>query len=305
MYNINYVLFLDPLYIKNDEPELYFIYSISTMDSELIIYNLYSVIVTKSLKNRKEYHRYITNYLRRNTYTILKQIGSYSKNASVFTCCGKGPAKILKFVCKYYAKCIFNDINLSIRLSALVLYDINPHFNIVYKYHNGCLLVELAQGDLKQFLQKRHSFDVLVNCLQQILICILSFHKHAELCHNDCYHGNFLYHKLSRPGGHIQYKIHDKAIYIKNLGYLWVINDFDMVSEEDEDTNMYNDYIIAMEAFVNYNRNAKFRTFFHNILTIIHDCKNSKELFNKLQCLWSLTEPKYKKKIINTIPYIL
>jgi hypothetical protein len=78
-----------------------------------------------------------------------------------------------------------------------------------------------------------------------------------------------------------------------------------MVSEEDEDTNMYNDYIIAMEAFVNYNRNAKFRTFFHNILTIIHDCKNSKELFNKLQCLWSLTEPKYKKKIINTIPYIL
>jgi len=279
------------------------------MSSGLIVYNFYSVIITKTLKNRIEYHKYITNYLRNNTYTVLRKIGSDSKNASIYLCCGNGPAKILKFVCKYYdvliTKQSFNDINVSIRLSALVLKDINPHFNIVYKYHKNSLLVESAQGDLKEFLKKRHTFDMLVNCLQQILVCILSFHKHTELCHNDCYHGNFLFHKLSKPGGHIHYKIYGNDVYIKNLGYLWVINDFDLVSEEDENICMYNDYLVGMEAFVNYTKNEKFVTFFQNVLKIIHDNNDFEKLFNDLQCIWSLTKPKYKKNIINKEPYII
>ena len=102
------------------------------MSSGLVVYNFYSIIITKTLKNRREYYNYITKYLRSNTYTVLKKIGSDSKNATVYLCCGNGAAKILKFVCKYYdvliTKQSFNDINLSIRLSALVLKDINPHF---------------------------------------------------------------------------------------------------------------------------------------------------------------------------------
>jgi hypothetical protein len=89
------------------------------------------------------------------------------------------------------------------------------------------------------------------------------------------------------------------------MGYLWVINDFDMVSEANEDNNMYNDYIVAMEAFVNHHKSEKFCKLFKNILDIVHQCKDSKELFDSLGCLWSLTEPKYKKKIINTTPYTL
>lgn len=279
------------------------------MSHGLIIYDFYSTIITKTLNNRKEYYKYITRYLRNNTYTVGKQIGSVSKNASVYTCTGNGPAKILKFVCKYYdsliSKSMFNDINLSIRLSALVLRDANPHFNIVYKYHNNSLLVEKAQGDLKQFIQRYHSYDLLINCLQQILICVLSFHKHTELCHGDCYHGNFLFHRLSKKGGHVHYKINGKDVYIRNMGYLWVINDFDMITEEDDDNSMYMDYIVAMETFVNYDKHERFTQVFIRVLNTIHMYRDADELFKHLDYLWALHEPKYKKNVLNKQPYIL
>jgi len=117
--------------------------------------------------------------------------------------------------------------------------------------------------------------------------------------------GNFLFHKLSKTGGHIHYKIYGNDIYIKNLGYLWVINDFDLISEEDENTCMYNDYLVAMEAFVNYHTNKKFNTLFEEILKIIHSNRDSEKLFYNLQHIWSLTKPKYKKNILNKEPYII
>ena len=128
-------------------------------NSALIIYNLYSVIIRKTLKNRAEYYKYITKYLQHNKCKIIKQIGTQSKTGAIFMCSGEKSAEILKFACKKYkiiSKSIYNDINLSIRLSALVLKDVNPHFNIVYRYqyHNNHMLIELAQGDLKNFLSK-------------------------------------------------------------------------------------------------------------------------------------------------------
>jgi hypothetical protein len=38
---------------------------------------------------------------------------------------------------------------------------------------------------------------------------------------------------------------------------LWVINDFDLIDDVNDDSELYQDYLDAMEAFVKYKRNAK------------------------------------------------
>lgn len=136
----------------------------------------------------------------------------------------------------------------------------------------------MAKGDLKTFLKCYIRYDVIRNCLAQILLCILSFHKHTGLAHNDCYYGNFLYHRIQK-GGYIHYKINKKDFYIENLGYLWMINDFDM-AEGQEDT--YTDYKVAMEAFVNYTRIKKFNILVKEVLSIINSNNDDYKLFDAL-----------------------
>ena len=60
--------------------------------------------------------------------------------------------------------------------------------------------------------------------------------------HNDCHAGNFLYHKI-KPGGCFHYKINGVDFYIKNLGYLWVIWDFGIVTKLYRHTDYISDYI--------------------------------------------------------------
>jgi hypothetical protein len=50
----------------------------------------------------------------------------------------------------------------------------------------------------------------------------------------DAHWGNFLYHKI-KPGGYIHYKIYDNDIYIKNMGYMWIIWDYMIKKKDDEE----------------------------------------------------------------------
>lgn len=216
----------------------------------------------KTLNNRSQYYGYVNNYLRNSDmkYICLDKIGSKSKNASVYLCKGTvGIGRMLKWVYKKYGKYAMKDINLSVRLSSLVLRGINPHFNIVYRMQRDQMLCEAAAGDLKTFLLGSDvRYDVMLNCLQQIIICILSFHVHCELVHTDCYLGNFLYHQIV-PGGWIHYLVDGKDIYIENLGYLWMINDFDLVTEPDTADDTYKqDYLVVLEALGIYKKDKKF-----------------------------------------------
>lgn len=89
------------------------------------------------------------------------------------------------------------------------------------------LFYELANGDLKNFFEAyQGQTDKILNCLVQILLSIVFYYYYTDMTHNDCHWGNFLYLKIDE-GGYFHYKIFDEDLYLKNLGFLWVIWDFD------------------------------------------------------------------------------
>jgi len=93
------------------------------------------------------------------------------------------------------------------------------------------LFNELANGDLKNFFELYSSnTELLINSYVQVLLSILFYYYHTDMTHNDCHWGNFLYHKIKK-GGYFHYKIFDKDYYVENLGFLWVIWDFDASRE--------------------------------------------------------------------------
>jgi hypothetical protein len=64
------------------------------------------------------------------------------------------------------------------------------------------------------------------------------------MIHNDCHWGNFLYHKINK-GGYFHYKLFGENFYLENLGFLWVIWDFELATsikeEYDEDGYIFMD----------------------------------------------------------------
>ena len=141
----------------------------------------------------------------------------------------------------------YNELQISKKLSNVVIADKSPHFLIVYKFifcNDGydanlpdiinktsyyISINELADGNLKNFLEFNTTHELILNAYQQILISILSFHYFTNnYFHNDCHYKNFLFHKI-KPGGYFHYNIYGKDVYIKNMGYLWMIWDFGLV----------------------------------------------------------------------------
>jgi hypothetical protein len=113
-------------------------------------------------------------------------------------------------------------------------------------------LNELANGDLKVFLEKEYNnFKVVNNAIAQIYLAILSFHSIGYV-HNDSHWGNFLYHKIN-PGGYIKYIVNGKEIYLENLGYLWVIWDYSLAAKLIRIDVQYalTDYNRVLRAFMN------------------------------------------------------
>lgn len=272
------------------------------MSANDVVSNFFFNIFYKTLQNRADYYRYVNKYLNGHMFVIDKQIGSKSKTSKIYACnaggCWRG---LLKFACKKGAA--KKDIRLSIKLSALVLRGINPHFNIAYRYiKEGNLLCELAKGDLKMFIKGYIRYDVLVNCLEQILLSVLSFHVHTGLKHTDCYHGNFLYHRIAKDAKGICYNVDGVDICIKNVGYLWMINDFDLVCEVDDAQELYQDYLDAIEAFENYKRNKKFNLVMEKVLGIIRLENNGYDLIKRLHSETDLFN--YRNKV-NNYKYIL
>lgn len=253
----------------------------------------------------KTYFKYINNYFHntRFAYKVVKRIGSKSKTASLYICKGNvGIGSIFKFALKEYkGKPKRLDVILSIKLSALSLNDINHHFNVVYNLHHNCLLCALATGDLSTFMSVYIKYDVMKNCLQQIILAIFSFHQHTEMTHNDCHHGNFIYHRIPK-GGFFWYKFRGEDIYIENLGYIWMINDFDMATE---DSNYTADYLTGIEAFQNWKKSKKLTKIVDEVFTAV---KNSYQdsIFNYIRKNSSLYQLQPRPdKIVNKFPYIL
>lgn len=123
------------------------------------------------------------------------------------------------------------------------------------------ILNELANGNLKIFLEKYHNdYNLLLNAFTQIYLSLMFFYKETKHFHYDSHWGNFLYHKI-KPGGYFHYNILGTDYYIKNYGFLWIIWDYGNAVEFKKSRNeliyVNNDFKHIINAFFNNNDIAK------------------------------------------------
>jgi len=114
-------------------------------------------------------------------------------------------------------------------------------------------LNELATGNLNTFIKDFSKDSVLLeNALAQVYFAIMFFHNKTGMYHNDAHWNNFLYYKI-KPGGYFHYKIFNEDYYIENLGYLWIISDFDLATPFNEIKEyIARDYYRIIHAFITY-----------------------------------------------------
>jgi hypothetical protein len=189
------------------------------------------------------------------------------------------------------------------------------------------LFNELANGDFNSFIKTYQYYDVniFLNSLVQIYLSIISFYYHTDMIHNDCHCGNFLYHKIKK-GGYFHYKIFDEDYYLENIGFLWVIWDFEFARKiKNEitynDKICYNDFQRFVKCFL---FNIAKVTNMDDLFQIIHNFLRNyiykqqtnftyQNLMNFIIGLiqyfkdnqWLLTKIPSGSKIINKEPYVI
>ena len=168
------------------------------------------------------------------------------KNKKEIEILTKLTALILKMVCPHfpisYGYLICNKKNEKVYSkisSAISSYDrissikINPRFFSFRSKSNLYLIVnEYANNTFPYMLEyifKKYELNVasfiLNNMIIQCLISIIFFQKYIKMVHYDTHIYNFLVHYI-KEGGYYHYNIYGKNYYLKNTGYLIVINDF-------------------------------------------------------------------------------
>jgi len=175
--------------------------------------------------------------------------------------------------------------------------------------------IELANGDSWNFLKTyKNNEAFLINAIIQQLLSVMFFHYHAGRIHNDTHPGNFLYYKV-KAGGYFHYRLFGIDYYLENLGFLWVIWDFDLSLTKEmgilyynEKKNNVNDYFKVFLAF-SYKNDKKYRGWnenaellkYNNLYKIVETLHNTYNfLYTKdVQTLDNL------KAYINRLPKIL
>jgi hypothetical protein len=102
--------------------------------------------------------------------------------------------------------------------------------------------IELANGDLKQYLNTYITpdtdIDLLYSVLFQIMAALWAIQKYAQIIHYDIKKENILFYKI-RPGGYFQYRILNTTFYVPNHGYLFILNDFGLSRSVSPEYPMY------------------------------------------------------------------
>lgn len=95
------------------------------------------------------------------------------------------------------------------------------------KTHSPCisLILELANGTLKNYLKVKRTEEELYSCLFQVMAGIYGIQLYGQIMNYDVKKENVLYYEVE-SGGYWVYTIHGKDYYVPNCGAMFVINDF-------------------------------------------------------------------------------
>jgi len=159
-----------------------------------------------------------------------------------------------------------NEIRYMKLLSDAVINNKCPHFPILYgvfdlsmrsedlmilpkllkaeNYSFKMILMELAEGNLKYFMKNENEY-FFANALTQIFLSLMFFHKETLCFHNNSIPDNFIYISVKK-GGYFHYEIMGNNYYVENLGFLWMIYDYenslDLMKSIDKKTMIKMDF---------------------------------------------------------------
>jgi hypothetical protein len=210
---------------------------------------------------------------------LKKHIGSKSANSIVFlSSFNTTEDKIYKYASKLYINNKNSKLEIFIlqKLSNAVIKNECPHFPIMYgnvfcnKYElslklpqminkkmkpYGLLFTELANGDLNKIMYNdvEYSQNTYMNAIVQCIMSLFFFYKYTGSFHNDAHGGNFLYHNIKK-GGYFHYKIFNIDYYLENIGYLWIIWDYEFAQNINHIINVYKntgiDILRVLDVFI-------------------------------------------------------
>lgn len=86
-------------------------------------------------------------------------------------------------------------------------------------------IVELADGNLRDFFDTYPSIAELYSALFQVLAGVHAYQKYGQIMNYDIKSDNVLFFNV-KPGGHWKYNILGKDYYVPNYGRLFMVNDF-------------------------------------------------------------------------------
>ena len=110
------------------------------------------------------------------------------------------------------------------------------------KLKNHCIttIVELADGDLKKYLQTNREEKEIYSTLFQIMVAVHSIQMNGQIMNFDVKKENILYYNV-KPGGCWKYTIRNKDYYVPNFGKLFILNDFGISRPMSPDFPIYKD----------------------------------------------------------------
>jgi serine/threonine protein kinase len=127
-------------------------------------------------------------------------------------------------------------------LRPLIEKNICPNFPLIYdtftcdsceliiddeKINTPCAIIamELAEGNLKHYLQEKRTVEELYSALFQIMAAVHAIQHYAQIMNFDVKKENVLVYDVE-PGGYWEYKIKGQTYYVPNFGKLFILNDF-------------------------------------------------------------------------------
>ena len=281
------------------------------------------IILDKKLDKTKNNIVFLGNY---NNYKFSVKILEKTKNNKYeFIILKELTKKIIDLECPHfifnygYLKCV--KINLTSDDEKLYYPPILNKSNNLYFQIN-----KLASGNLNKILKLFYNnYEILLNSFIQSLISIMFFHKYINAYHCNANSNNFLYHKI-KPGGYFHYNFYGKDYYLENIGYLWVLSDFNsiipFIDSKEINNNKFGDLISFIPVLTDFDiiindfsKLATIRKIIDKIKIVLQFKYNknvnsfilpnvNKDLLELLVDNKSFTTAK-PSKIINKNPYII
>ena len=163
-------------------------------------------------------------------------------------------------------------------------------------------------GNLKKFMQENNNVAYHFNALQQLFFACMLFHKLTGKLHTNLNSENIYYYKIENnlnTDNYFGYYLNalNKTFYILNMGYLWVLSDFNetqtlslhetilfndeykKLNTDYEPYHMYFEYRAILEIYKEYLNtiyDPKFEILRSYIDILLFNTKNINEKYKKL-----------------------